>query len=426
MDTPTLRNRAREPTLVENSPQKGDRTLERSDDCLQPPSFKIDLSLPPFERYQGLARVFKDRLRELPVLFDEIVQEAGLSPRWVRKIASLFLRRVDSTEETEELRGISKVTGIEMYLLVAFNVLLDLFMGCTSGGVKVQEAGQEPRMLHFRTLDWGMDVLRKVIVQLDFAWRSQGHVIASTITYVGFVGVLTGVREGLSLSLNFRPCHSNTTRLANFRYYLNHLLVLLGFRPSISSLLRQCLLPSMASQPRFAHIDGVQAVEQQFPAIVTTAAYVIASDGDRTIVLEKDRADAVVMPSCDFVVATNHDTREETREEAASSSADADNTALQITGMEGLVEESIYRKKIICDLREKTLRKKDRMKPRNPDRAVHGITKRDVIKWMNTYPITNEETHYATIMDPRAGNILWAQRYIVSPFDEDTASGKVL
>ena len=37
-------------------------------------------------------------------------------------------------------------------------------MGCTSGAVRVK-AG---RVLHFRSLDWGMDALRKVIVHIDF------------------------------------------------------------------------------------------------------------------------------------------------------------------------------------------------------------------------------------------------------------------
>ena len=60
-------------------------------------------------------------------------------------------------------------------------------------------------MLHFRTLDWGMDPLRRVICQLDFTTKPHGPIFASTITYVGFVGVLTGVRQGLSVSLNFRP-----------------------------------------------------------------------------------------------------------------------------------------------------------------------------------------------------------------------------
>lgn len=52
-------------------------------------------------------------------------------------------------------------------------------------------------MLHFRTLDWGMDPLRSVLVQLEFV-RSKSEdpekAIARTVTYAGFVGALTGVR----------------------------------------------------------------------------------------------------------------------------------------------------------------------------------------------------------------------------------------
>lgn len=77
--------------------------------------------------------------------------------------------------------------------MVAFNTILDLLMGCTSGGAQVQEDG-EVKMLHFRTLDWTMEALRKVIVQFDFIEHPGGEVIARSITYVGYVGVLTGVR----------------------------------------------------------------------------------------------------------------------------------------------------------------------------------------------------------------------------------------
>lgn len=66
----------------------------------------------------------------------------------------------------------------------------------TSLGKKKKD-GEEKRMLHFRTLDWGMDELRSVIVVLEFV-RSDSpepeKVIGRTITYAGFVGVLTGVR----------------------------------------------------------------------------------------------------------------------------------------------------------------------------------------------------------------------------------------
>ncbi len=115
--------------------------------------------------------------------------------------AWLLLWRVHSKEETEELKGISRASGVDLYFLIALNVLLDSLLGCTSGGVmtslgKKKEDG-EKRMLHFRTLDWGMDALRDVIVVLEFV-RSEDKdpekVVGRSITYVGFVGMLTGVR----------------------------------------------------------------------------------------------------------------------------------------------------------------------------------------------------------------------------------------
>lgn len=66
-----------------------------------------------------------------------------------------------------------------MYLLVAFNVLLDLWMSCTSGGARVSDSAGLETMLHFRTLDWSMDPLRKVVVHLDFVENPGGTVLAS-------------------------------------------------------------------------------------------------------------------------------------------------------------------------------------------------------------------------------------------------------
>ena len=35
-----------------------------------------------------------------------------------------------------------------------------------------------------------------------------------------------------------------------------------------------------------------------------------------------------------------------------------------------------------------------------------------VTKLLKTYPIANEETHYAVVMDPKAGNVVWERRYL--------------
>lgn len=174
------------------------------------PIYRIDLSLPPAKRYVKLASDFAPRMKEITPLFDTVL-ESVIPWSFLRSIAKsaafLVLRRVYSSEETQELIGIAKASGVDMYFLVAFNLLLDALLGCTSGGVLTRlkkekgemHLGKEPRarMMHFRTLDWGMPELRSVLVVLEFV-RSESEepqtVIARTITYAGFVGVLTGVR----------------------------------------------------------------------------------------------------------------------------------------------------------------------------------------------------------------------------------------
>jgi len=173
------------------------------------PTYRIDLSLPPEQRYFQVATDFGPKMRHITPLFDEVL--STIIPwrqlrQWIEFLASIFLRRVYSSEETKELKGIAKASGVALYILIALNVLLDSLLGCTSGGVMTsldRKGGKrapgpaEERMLHFRTLDWGMDPLRGVLVQLEFV-RSKSEdpekVIARTVTYAGFVGALTGVR----------------------------------------------------------------------------------------------------------------------------------------------------------------------------------------------------------------------------------------
>lgn len=380
------------------------------------PKYKIDLSLPPVRRYQHVAADFKAQAATLPALFDDLI--LGMKPDAhigrIRKLARLMLRRVYYKEQNEELRGISQTIGIEMWLLVALNVLLDLFMGCTSGAARVGEEHDSSRMLHFRTLDWGMDPLRRIVIQLDFIKRPGDNIIASSITYVGYVGVLTGVRKGLSMSLNFRPNHDRSGRFANFRFYFHHLLVLLGYRPSISSILRQQLLPSQASWRRVKiTTPTLGSIEQTLPSTSTTAAYLIFSDGDRTVTMEKDHHTATVQSSSAFIVATNHDEAQEGSVEPCIPNEQAVSQNLHLTGMQDLVEDSLERKTMALKFWEKS----SKMSVQDGLES-HGepVTRDTLADWLGTYPVTNEETHYAAIMDAKVGKVIWAERYL-EPLD---------
>lgn len=398
----------------------------------QPPRYTIDLSLPPAERYKHVAQDFKSEIASLPILFDDVVQSLSpkISVKFVQRLARIFLRRLYDDEETEELRGIQQVTGIEMFFLVAFNVLLDLLMGCTSGGVRVSADSCTTKMLHFRTMDWGMDPLRKIVVLLEFIEGAGGDVIASSITYVGFVGVLTGIKnpsssqgaksnsgrakkqQPLSMSLNFRPNHDASTWILNLRFYLHHLCVLFGFRPSISSLLRQCLLPSLYSSPITGSSPTLKSVENDLAKTKSTAAYLIFSDGDRTITLEKDYGTAVIKSSGDFIVTCNHDVLHEDFDDSSHDSLSIPSNSLKATGIEALVVESVSRKGKLVELWEKFQAQQKRRSSRRSTKPGSPLTMKNIFRWIDTYPITNEETHFAVVMDPKAGRFVWIKRYL--------------
>lgn len=380
------------------------------------PIYTIDLSRPPAQRYVDLVCDFRDKIPHLTRLFQDVVTGSGLPLKPTTRLARLLLRRLHSREQTEEIRGISDASGVDMYLLVCLNTLLDLFMGCTSGGARVKKgsvrSGRQSRMLHFRTLDWDMDPLREVVVQLNFVNEADGPVIARSITYVGFVGALTAVRPGLSLSLNFRPCHNDSdSRVSNLRFHYHRLLVLLGRRPSISSTLRSILL---APDPSDAHgrLDTVSSIQRRLPSIPSTAAYLIFSDGDRTLVMEKDRVTAHTSTSSSFIVITNHDASSDNNPAAVS---DIDNARLAVTGMNELVEESEDRRQCIESKWKKAEAAFKRRRKNASDGeadATMSLRESQLINWVEAWPITNECTHYATIMDPSVGDFVYLKRYL--------------
>ena len=125
---PDERLRSRSPAEPQSSPRTAPSLLDRPAGELRPPKSIIDLSLPPEQRYVHLVPYFQPAFSALPSLFSELLGDFGLPEKWTTRFARLLLRRVGSHEETRELRGLSRATDIPMHLLVAFNVLLDLFM----------------------------------------------------------------------------------------------------------------------------------------------------------------------------------------------------------------------------------------------------------------------------------------------------------
>ncbi|KAL2870093.1 uncharacterized protein BJX67DRAFT_306096 [Aspergillus lucknowensis] len=458
-----------------------------------PPTHIINLSLPPARRYTRLAALYTPQLRSITSIFDSLVLEIfppSYLP-WIKSLARIFLRRVYDNEESEEIRGIAQVTGIDLYLVVCLNVLLDLLMGCTSGAALYKpnrssrsREGNESladgegaaRLLHFRTLDWDMPALRQLVVKLQYvdSDAEDAHVLATNITYVGFVGVLTGVRPGLSVSLNFRPNHDGDSWLKHLKYYGSIALVLLGWRRSISSVLRQVIIPS---RPRnglarrvlsglgwlflslFVGGRKKQAVNEasltetvsRILRTPSTACYLVLCDGQRAYVLEKDYKTRTVESSSSFIVATNSDRKVGYPQAGDHSTREQHTGASLVSGdpvlMTDFIKDSIERRECMqahWDMKVTTARQAIRRASQarsDPLKRTRSSQSRDIcngfsssssyttppsitpsepeitatldeiVSWTSRYPTTNETTHFATVLDPAKGTVAWIRRY---------------
>ncbi|KAF7194237.1 Acid ceramidase [Pseudocercospora fuligena] len=390
-----------------------------------PPRFVINLSLPPEQRYLEVCAAFKQEISDLTPLFDEVVggmlQAVPLT--WLHRACRLLLRGVYDPEENKELKGISKATGVAIYLLVCFNVLLDLFMGCSSGGAAIRDGDTGVKMLHFRTLDWGMPSLRKIVVQLDFVTQDGGPIVASSLTYAGYVGVLTGVKKDLSLSLNFRPNRLEKGKwMADVKYYWHLAMVLLGRRRSISSELRRFLLPKLPKHDPKAKEKEVSWTSPKYAEILeeikcsgrkplkTTACYLCFSNGQETTVFEKDYSTAVVRSSNELIVITNNDLEAE-----SANSASREQTSQYVGALREILDEAQDRRKCAGDnynLLKETAARRHRSALVEGDDSSRLLDVEHIVRLVQMYPTTNEETHFACVMDPQEGRVVWCRRWV--------------
>ncbi|KAI9867529.1 MAG: hypothetical protein M1830_005809 [Pleopsidium flavum] len=127
--------------------------------------------------------------------------------------------------------------------------------------------------------------------------------------------------------------------------------------------------------------------------------------------MEKDHCTAVIRPSSDFISIKNHDLSSMSPSNFQKETDIPLLNTLRVTGMEGLVEESVERNDCVVRMWQRSLKKSKNY------RQYPHIRERDVIKLLDTYPVTNEETHFAIVMDPKAGMIIWLRQYVSPAFE---------
>jgi acid ceramidase len=102
----------------------------------------------------------------------------------------------------DEIKGIADATGLPLGDLALYNMFYEVFTLCTS----IVGQDSQGKMYHARNLDFGLflgwdtkndtwllsELLRPLIINVNYT-RS-GVLKYKTVTFVGFVGVITGVK----------------------------------------------------------------------------------------------------------------------------------------------------------------------------------------------------------------------------------------
>jgi acid ceramidase len=176
------------------------------------PRATVNLDLAPKDRWTALATQYKQQVRDM---VNEFVDHLKKFPddRWEN-----FLVYLDENQDMlldrmpghfgDEIRGIQSATELEMSSLLAFNLGYEIMGFCTS--VVAQDS--TGHTYHGRNLDFGLflgfnmsgpnenfqwtntELLRQTTVITDIT--RGGKLLYSSVSYIGYVGLLTGVRKG--------------------------------------------------------------------------------------------------------------------------------------------------------------------------------------------------------------------------------------
>jgi len=187
------------------------------------PKAVVDLDLPAAERWSALATQYKTQVENMLNEFVDHLTDMGPGTKWQDFMAymeenqDMLLDRMPNGYG-DEIRGVQEATGLQMSYLLAFNLGYEIMGACTS--VVAQDT--TGHMIHARNLDFGLflganastgpnenfqwtntDLLRQITVLTDFT--RNGQVLYSAVSYIGYVGLLTGVRKGgVSVSVDTR------------------------------------------------------------------------------------------------------------------------------------------------------------------------------------------------------------------------------
>lgn len=179
----------------------------------KPKTAKINLDLPPIERWIELSRSYSNQLK---ATINNVIE---LADKIDSRIVPFVQEKLPKLAETlpqdyvDEMKSISSGSGLDFGDIVLFNVFYEAFSACTSIVAKDGKGG----VIHARNMDFGLflgfdfknmtwsltEALRPSLINIDFV--KDGQTQFTSASFIGYVGIFTAVRQQkFSLTINER------------------------------------------------------------------------------------------------------------------------------------------------------------------------------------------------------------------------------
>lgn len=164
--------------------------------------YTIDLDQPPSERWVALARQFQAQLSEVVKWVKTKIPRLALP---VFELIGDYLEKHLPASYAAEIKSIAAATGHTPAELFILNTYYDVMTSCTS----IVAAHSNGTVFHGRNLDYGIPGLQNITA--DILFTKGGKLLYRGTTYVGYVGLLTGLRPGaFSVSIDARHTKNGT------------------------------------------------------------------------------------------------------------------------------------------------------------------------------------------------------------------------
>lgn len=285
---------------AEGGASSGD--LGRRSDCAR---FQINLDAKPRERWRHIVEAHLGQLSQILQIIEDVIG-TGFAASTASAIFT-GLTKAGRFYYGEELQGIAEATKLSIGQVALIQVAYEVFAACTSivvdvDGALVGGTAGVKTPFHIRTMDWPMENLEKLTIEVDFV--RGGQVVYSATTWPGYVGILTGVRPScFSISVNYRRTQRGSENM--LKAVIGNMLQGLASSWPVSFLVRE-VLETDGSYERA--LGSLQASELMAPTYIVVAG---VREGQGAVIT-RSRNPSVRLPPWVLatngpVVQTNHD-----------------------------------------------------------------------------------------------------------------------